>query len=240
MSSGKTDTFAPCFIPHYNMQIKGCAMGYYAGWRPEKEKVMGLVFSVNSDQELREKMESGYMINRIREYFEKIRDEESLPFGCVEDHISRDNATDYVVISSNETSIDHQTFAKSRPGKLVEDLRELIQLAYDQVFFLPVEDTPEAPEQDTPAQHVDDRFFQFMHGRFLEEMDKSAQNVLTIESEKEKCFNMAKFEYGRIDGVISYLFLSGAIDVDKYEKLKDQVLDSYLHVLGCALNQGVL
>jgi len=123
-------------------------MGYYVGWRPEKEKVMGLIIEVNTNQELREKMADGSVIKCIREYFEQLREEESLPFGGVEDRISRDNATDYVEVSSHEKCIDYQTFARPRPGKLVEDLRELILLAYDQVFSSGDSLEAESPEEE--------------------------------------------------------------------------------------------
>ena len=211
-------------------------MGYYAGWRPEKEKVMGLIIEVNTNQELREKMADGSVIKCIREYFERLREEELLPFGGMEDRICRDNATDYIEVSSHEKSIDYQTFARPRPGKLVEDLRKLILLAYDQVFSFPEEENPaqEVPAQGSPEQDVmlpDNRAFKIMHENFLEQMEKFVQEAVILESKKEDRYSSAKFQHARMQGVISYLFITNDIDVDAHKRLSDHIWSIYVSAL---------
>lgn len=204
-------------------------MGYYAGWRPGKEKVMGLVFELDSDQELREKMDSGEIIKSIREYFEQLKAEEELPFAT--EQLTRANAIDFVEVSSYETSIDYQTYVYPGNRELVDDFRELVLLAYDQVFGSPEADVLNPDVRTVEVSEgvvIVDKYFKSMWETYVESMDNAVRTAMDKPAIKDMCLDDTRHERGRIGGAISYLFLSGAFDDDAYTRLSNAAWDIYV------------
>lgn len=187
---------------------------------------MALIINVDSDQELREKMEDGRVIKWIRKYFEELKAEEELPFDC--GRLCRDNATDYIEVYGHETNMDHRTYKN-----LEEDFRELVLLAYDQVFGAP---EPEAQEPDPDTRTVElpdgnvivDRYFHTMWERYVENVDSEVRGAVDKPAGKDYRERDVWHEYGRISGVISYLFLSNAFDRDVYTRLSDASWNIYV------------